>query len=442
MAKTITNQQIIGNRGESFIAEKANAMGFLFSPYGRLEAGIDGMLEIRDPVSGTASGRLTAVQVKTKGSGSYSSETDEGFEYLMEEADAAYWRGCNLPVIVVLVHLERNEAWWKSADTGGGARGRRLRIDKRKDRFDVSARDAIAGLCVSKGGFGVWFPPLKTGETGHLNLLQVGLPPYTYIAASPFKSGRQALAELLNHEERPPDDWVIRGGQYMSFRDPRDSALRNIVDVGSVEPFESDEIAFPDEDADERNVIELLRRTLGVQLDGQLVYSRDQRAFHFPAVPETIERSFPYRSLKVWTSADVVKKYEKDGKLKYVRHHAFEARFWRIGNHWHLSVSPTFVFTWDGFRPDKFASGRLAGKKQREHNSALIGQFAMWRFLLTGVGEDGDAADLFPKEPERERFITFRSIELLNLPRGVPDDLWRAAEPVSAENANQGRLAL
>ncbi len=32
-------------------------------------------------------------------------------------------------------------------------------------------------------------------------------------------------------------------------------------------------------------------------------------------------------------------------------------------------VAPTFVFTWDGFRPDRFASGRLAGKKQREFNS-------------------------------------------------------------------------
>jgi hypothetical protein len=69
--------------------------------------------------------------------------------------------------------------------------------------------------------------------------------------------------------------------------------------------------------------------------------------------------------------------------------------FWRIDDQWFLSVTPTFVFTWDGFRPDKFASGRLAGKKHREHNSALVGQFAMWKFLLTGAGVKSDTSALF-----------------------------------------------
>jgi hypothetical protein len=189
-------------------------------------------------------------------------------------------------------------------------------------------------------------------------------------------------------------------------------------------------------------MIELLRRTLGVQLDGVLAYSRDQRAFHFPAVHDTVERSYPYRSLKQRTSADVVKKYEKDGKLKYVRHHAFEPRFWRIGDQWFLSVTPTFVFTWDGFRPDKFASSRLAGKKKLERNSALIGQFAMWRYLLTGAAEDSDTSGLFELDPGKERFLRFRPIETLSLPRGVPDDLWRATEPETPENIGQGRLAV
>jgi hypothetical protein len=295
---------------------------------------------------------------------------------------------------------------------------------------------------VAKSGFGVWFPPLKIGETGHLNLLQVMLPEYIYVAASPFTNGRAALHELLIHEERPPDDWIIRGGQFMSFRDPRESSLLHIVDPGSVEPIASEEIAFPDDEAEERNMIELLRRTLGAQLDGVLTYSRDQRAFHFPVVHDTIERSYHYRSLKNWTSADVVKKYEKDGTLKYVRHHAFEPRFWRIDDQWFLSVTPTFVFTWDGFRPDKFASGRLAGKKQREYNSALVGQFAMWKFVLTGAGVTSDTGALFEWESGNERVLRFQPIETMSLPRGVPDDLWRASEPETPEDTGQGRLAV
>lgn len=442
MAKTITDQQLLGNRGEAFVNERANAMSFMFSRYGPLEAGMDGLLEIRDPVTKAATGRLVAVQVKTRSSGSYTGETESGFEYLMDEADVDYWQGCNLPVIVVLVHLERNQAYWKSAGSGEGPAARRLRIDKSKDIFDARARDAIAELCVAKSGFGVWFPTLKTGERGHLNMLEVVLPEHIYAGASPFKSGKQALRELLDHEERPPDDWIIRGGQFMSFRDPREGSLKHIVDGGSIEAFGSDELCFPDDEADERNMIELLRRTLGAQLDGTLSYNREQKAFYFPAVPGAIERSYPYKSLKQRTSADVVKKYEKDGKLKYVRHHAFEPRFWRIGDQWLLSVTPTFVFTWDGFRPDKFASGRLAGKKQREFNSALVGQFAMWKYLLTGADEDGDIDPLFPLQTGKERILRFSPLETLSLPRGVPDDLWRASEPEPMPDNGQGRFAL
>lgn len=125
-----------------------------------------------------------------------------------------------------------------------------------------------------------------------------------------------------------------------------------------------------------------------------------------------------------------------------MRHHAFEPRFWRVGDAWFLSVSPTFVFTWDGFRPDRFASGRLAGKKQREFNSALLGQFVMWRHLLTGLGQKSATASLFDLEPERVHVLQFKAVEPLVLPRGVPDDVWRSTEVVPFADGDQGKLAL
>ena len=442
MAKTITRQQLAGTQGEAFVRERANAMGFLFAPYGQPEAGIDGLLELRDPVTGIVSGKLVAAQVKSTDDGRYTAETDGGFEYLLDGRDLEYWKSSNLPVILILVHLGRREAYWKSIDAGEGSGARRLRIDKSKDRFDHSARDAIAALCVSKGGWGVSFPTFKGGESGHLNLVEVVLPEKVFVAASPFKTGREALFELLTHDERPPDDWVIRGAQFMSFRDPRGGPLEQIIDTGSIEEIGCQEIAFRDDEADERLFIELLRRTLAAQLDGLLSFSRDQKAFYFPATTGTIGRTFHYFSLKQKAHADVVKKYEKDGKLKFVRHHAFEPRFWRIGDVWLLSVTPTFVFTWDGFRPDRFASGRLAGKKQREYNAALLGQFVMWRHLLTGLGEKNGTAELFDPEPERQHLLRFRATGMLALPRGVPDELWRSSEAEIADDDRQARLAI
>ena len=441
MTKTVTNAQMIGSQGESFVAERANAMGFMFSPYGPLEAGIDGLLEIRDPQSRTATGRLVAVQVKTKAEGAYTAETEAGFEYLMDETDVTYWRDSNLPVVVVLVHLARRIAYWKSVSEGTGSGGRRLRIDKSADVFDDTAREAIAALCVAKGGWGVSFPPLRSGENGHLNLLEVILPRKIYVGASPFKAGGAALRELLEHDDRPPDDWVIRAGQFMSFRDPRNGPLAHIVDIGSVEPFDSDEIAFPDDESDEHTIIDLLRRTLTAQLDGILAYSRPQRAFFFAARFETIKRAYFYRSLKKRTSAAVVKQYKKHGKVVYVRHHAFEPRFWRIGNHWYLSITPTFVFTWDGFRPDRFGSSRLAGKKKLEHQAALTGQFVMWRHLLIGDA-DGETSHLFDLEPDSERILDFQSLDPLVMPQSVPEETWKASDPFAREATNQMPLGI
>jgi hypothetical protein len=442
MAKKLTRQQIAGSQGEAFVKERANAMGFLYSPYGPPEAGYDGLLELRDPGTGAPSGRLIAVQVKTTDGGEYTADDGEMFQYLMDAEDVAYWREGNLPVILVLVHLGRREAFWKSVDDGRGPGQRRLHITRSSDRFDETARDALAALCVAKSRFGVWFPTYKGGERGHMNLLEVVLPEYVYVGASPFKTGRDALFALLEKDERPPDDWTIRSGHFTSFRDPRGTVLDRIVDGGSIEAVAAADVAFPDEEADEHAVIDLLRRTLTTQLDGLLAFSRDQKAFYFPATEKTVEKKYGYTSLKIATSADVVKKYEKDGRLKYVRHHAFEPRFWRVGDTWFLSVSPTFVFTWDGFRPDRFASGRLAGKKQREFNSALLGQFVMWRHLLTALGQKSATASLFDLEPERDHILQFKAVEPLALPRGVPDDVWRSSEIVPFGDDSQGRLGL
>jgi hypothetical protein len=433
MTKTIRREQLAGSQGEALVRERANGMGFLFNPYGQPEAGIDGLLELRDTATGEVKGELVAVQIKTRDDGAYTAETDSSFEYLLDMRDVEYWRQSNLPVIIVLVHLGRNEAYWKSVETGTGSGMRKLQFNKAKDRFDASARDAIAELCVSKGGWGVWFPPLQGGEPGHINMVEVVLPEDIFVAGSPYKTGRQALSELLAAEDRPRYDWVIRGKQFLSFSDPRGGALEVVIDTGSVEEIPTDEIAFPDDEADERNFIEILRRTLGAQLDGLLSYSRDQKAFYFPAMPDTIDRTYHYVSLKQKTSADVVKKYEKDGKLKYVRHHAFEPRFWRLGNTWMLSITPTFVFTWDGFRPDRYASGRLADKKQREYNASLLGQFVMWRNLLTGLGAPTASAELFVTEPQREAILRFKALETMALPRASTARRCRSArKPASS----------
>jgi hypothetical protein len=65
VAKVITDPQIIGAQGEALVSARAkNAMGFMFSRYGPLEAGLDGLLEIRDPETGICE-RVLSVRLAT-----------------------------------------------------------------------------------------------------------------------------------------------------------------------------------------------------------------------------------------------------------------------------------------------------------------------------------------------------------------------------------------
>ncbi len=59
--KTIRQNQITGELGAALVKVRAHAMGFLYTPYGPVEAGIDGIIELRDRNSGQVGGRLVAV---------------------------------------------------------------------------------------------------------------------------------------------------------------------------------------------------------------------------------------------------------------------------------------------------------------------------------------------------------------------------------------------
>jgi hypothetical protein len=90
--KTIHQNQITGEHGAALVKVRAHAMGFLYSPYGPVEAGIDGIIELRDQHTGHVGGQLVAVQVKTTMDGQYTAETDASFEYLCKPEDIAYWQ--------------------------------------------------------------------------------------------------------------------------------------------------------------------------------------------------------------------------------------------------------------------------------------------------------------------------------------------------------------
>jgi hypothetical protein len=308
--KKLSQNQLVGERGELLAGERAMSMGFAFDQKGRLETGVDGMLELRDPRAGRMMAKWVGAQIKTTENDRYSYEDANGFEYLLDPEDLVYWRGSNLPVIIVLVRLSTSEMYWKQVDAGPASEPRRLRFDKNPDRFDKSAADRIAALCIERDKLGTYVPPMLSGEGIHINMLSVVLPEKIYVAASLFASGRDAFAEL---DEDAPFDWVIRNRRFLSFRDPEGTALMEVLDEGTVETVETSAISASDDLDDENAFIELLGRTLRVQFEDRLSFDRESRALYFRAKAMNKGWRYSYRSLINETSALVVAQGPEEG---------------------------------------------------------------------------------------------------------------------------------
>ena len=407
-------------------------MQFIYDPRGRLEAGTDGIIELRDPKSGTPLGKLLAVQVKSTESGRYIRETDRGFEYLLKPDDLKYWRGSNIPVIIVVWRQLDGSAYWKEVTDCAKGEERRLKFYKDADVFDARCADRIGALTIDRRTPGVYLPPLNRGEEAIINLLRIKLPDEIFLASSPFGSGRDAIPELVKHDNTR-FDWVIRKRRFVSLFDPRDYATRAIIDLDQVDAVDTNLFAFNDDLDDTNDMIDLLRRTVEGQTSGQLSYLRNDRLFHFRATAINKSRSYRYVANVNETSAKVVSVYANKKNPKgqgYVRHHAASFRFELLADEWFLIVDPTFYFTKDGFQPHRFPEALLAGKKRLERSAAVRGQVMMWQHLLVASGKS--EAGLFDTD-KPEPILGFETLPLIQLSQAVPESSWTHTDPRAKE---------
>lgn len=426
MPKQLTPNQILGEIGENAVRGRFLSMGFQFDGRSRLEAGIDGIAEVME--KGQPMARMIAVQIKAKEDGRYASETVDGFAYLLRRQDLDYWRGSNLPVIVVFYRKSDNSFYWKEVSRDSDQAERRLHINKAADVLDNTSINRLAGLTVPKAGFGYYVPALGGGEEALVNILPIELPKEIYVASTPY-DGRRATTILLDGEDAPRFDWSIAGGTFWSFHDPRTSACSQIVDLDQVDAIDTADLAYH-EDIDEQNrFTHLLRQALRHQTRDDLNWSKDRKILYFRALEKGRPRNFAYESAKKKTDADVVMvalSDKEEGKVSFVRHHAFSPRFERLGDRWHLIVSPTYYFTTNGFAAHPYPGALLAGKKRLDKSAALRGQVIMWHRFLTQADRNAERAEggLFGVEVAAEPGLRFGEPPTVQLETRVPEDGW------------------
>jgi hypothetical protein len=437
MAKRITPNQLLGEIGETAVKGRFLSLGFQFDGRSRLEAGIDGIVEVM--LDGQPTARMIAAQVKARHNNRYIGETDEGFSYLLRSADLAYWSGSNLPVIVILYRESDRSFYWQAVGRASNQPDRRLHFSKARDRLDADARDRLANLTVPKAGFGHYIPPLGGGEDALVNVLPVHPPEEMFIASTSF-SPKNAVAKMLASDEPARFDWVITERTFWSFHDPRESVCRAIVDVDQIEAFETAQLSGHDEVAEQNKFAHLLRVALEHQFRDTLRWTKKSRTLHFRAPDRNTPMKLHYRATVKNTAADVVKVYPGavEEHVNYVRHHAFTPRFELIGDQWVLVVSPTYVFTRDGITPLENPGPLLAGKKRKDNSASLRGQVIMWhRFLTRDAADDSLFGDT-----DATPVLGFDPPPTVHLETRVPEDVWGSKSRPRTEDTGDAQTSL
>lgn len=429
MAKNITPSQLMGEIGEAAVRLRFLNIGFQFDGRSRLEAGVDGIAEVMD--QGRPLARMIAVQVKATESSRYTSEDASGFSYLLKSDDLAYWRGSNLPIIIVLYRRSDESYFWKEVGAFPKGEDRRLAFDKQRDVLNAEAVNRLAALTVPKTGFGYYVPPLGGGEEALVNILPVTLPNEMFVSSTPY-TPKKAASILLDGDE-PRFDWVIKDETFWSFSDPRDSVCKHIVDLDQVEAIDTSSLAFHEDRDEQNNFAFLLRKALDHQVRGDLNWNKDRKLFYFRALAENQSRTFAYEASKKRASTEVVNVAENKGDktgVAFVRHHAFVPRFERLYDQWYLVINPTYFFTTNGFIPHSYPAALLAGKKRLDNSASLRGQVVMWHRFLSEP--ERHANNLFAQASSEPR-LKFGEPPTVALATRVPEDAWGSQKKVPVE---------
>jgi len=239
------------------------------------------------------------------------------------------------------------------------------------------------------------------------NLIKITIPDTIYVAELFLKE--EAIIERAKKEfgltkKRPEkqllvklalrlagtdlDGWVIHENRIFSFYNFDDEpGFRSIVDTGTLEELQP-------EDLSEHSLIEyqnlfkyLLKDTVKDQLKlYHIAWSKQQRQFYF--LPEDNESSI--RKIE-WIGKKAAKRtvYKRNfqtkdpSKIAFHRHLSFDLSFLDISFEWYAIITPSWYFTWNLYRKNRFHDDLLSRQKRLEHNHSVRNLVRFIAYFLT-----------------------------------------------------------
>jgi hypothetical protein len=447
--KKYTSQTLTGQKGINLIERVVLEMGFVWTPT-NLDAGIDGIIEIRDTTSGEASNFIIQVQSKATEQDLFGNNGNS-FDYVCDERDLDYWLKGNCPVILVRSNVAKNEAYWISIkDYFSDQQRRKTRkivFEKSKHSFSQEARDTVATLAIpEESGFYLSPPPIS--EQIYSNLLPlVEFPEKIFEAKTKYRKNKEFWDALNQLEVKKGINrsWVLHEGKIYSFNDLNKSPWINFISITKDEPVKT----FPSTNWCESTDLDLKRlfvRLLNGSLETYahhkgILHKKNEKidlfyfrpTFDSSGLPAT--RRLEYNRLGRKSHQNICNRYSRKSDpsiISYYRHLSFEGQFVRFGMGWFLEITPTYFFTHDGFKLHTYYESKLKGKKGLDKAEIVFSETLFWADVLTR-GRKG----LFDSE-----ILAFGTLYNSEFSVGINDEVWLEKEDDEKKQILTNQLSL
>lgn len=416
--KKVSKSVQIGAAGTALIGLRISAMGHVWHER-HIDAGIDGMIELRDPATGEVSNSHLLVQSKAQDA-LFAGETDERFHFICDDRDLDYWMKASEPVLLICSHPKDEQAWWVHVQSyfADSARRADRRIDFNKATM-LLAGDLTDRLFAIADPQGRAYTPVpdRRVETLVSNLLLTDSPPIVYSYKTKLRS-RKAVYEAQESSGLPVrHDFVLWNGKILTWELTDANGLSaTIQGKHAIRPL--GELSEHEQDGD-RLIVQLLNNALRQDLRPDCDFHGKRQFLYFRATDDLSDRKWN-TSRSNWRA--VFKGYPKKSDpstISYYRHSALSWQFIQVDRDWYCEIVPDYFFTRDGHRESRYSSDLLRGIKKLEHNQAVLQETRMWASVLR------------PPEAlfgQAERILDFGDLLSFKVDQGIDDVAWKRSE--------------
>ncbi|MFD7311031.1 DUF4365 domain-containing protein [Promicromonospora sp. NPDC059942] len=420
--KKVDKSTHIGAGGVALISLLVHDIGHVWHER-HIDAGIDGMIELRNPVTHEMSNRHLLVQSKAQDR-PFAGEDETSFHYTCDARDLEYWMQAQDPVLVICGHPKTRQAWWvhvQSYFADPAVRGtRRIEFDKSTMALTGDITDRLFALADPSGRS---YTPAADERHEDLisNLLPVDMPAVVHSYPTSHRKPREInqLQSTSGLDYRV--DWVVHGGRLYTWNLAEGTSLGaalagppTVRPIGELLQYEKD---------GERLVVRLLNQALRQDLSRDCRWDPNHRFVYFRPTRDLSARRWPTSPTSFRLVFNPYMNKNDPSKVSYYRHAALNWRFLLVRDAWYCELVPDYYYTINGITESRYSADLRSGIKRRERQKSVLQETRMWANILR------PQEDLFDILDSGRRILDFGPLMAFPVEKAITDSSWKRMDP-------------